>query len=204
VFYILTDSLLVKSLTSFGFVLIGVIGLCCELKNKTSNKKFCIIMFLGLFFAMLGDIVLELEFIVGALLFAVGHVFFFVAYCTLRKFKLKELIPCALIFVPATLLILLLPIFDFGGVLMQVVCVIYAIIISFMTGKAIVNYVKIKNVFSLMIMVGSVLFLFSDLMLLFNVFSNVSKVFGYLCLGTYYPAECILATSLLIKNKTND
>jgi len=204
VFYILTDSLLVKSLTSLGFVLIGVLGLIFAFKNKSNNKKFIIVMLLGLIFAMLGDIVLEIEFIIGAILFAVGHVFFFISYCFLKEFSWKEILVSSFIFIPATALILFLPIFDFGGLLMKIICVAYAIIISFMTGKAISNYVKLKNKLTLVIMIGSILFLFSDLMLLFNVFSNISKIFGYLCLITYYPAEILLAISLFLTKKSNN
>ena len=196
-FYITTSSLLIKSLTSLGFVLIGLLSLIYAVKSKTEKNKFCVIMFIGLVFAMFGDIVLEIEFIIGAMLFAVGHVFYFMAYCFLSKFKLRDFIIGAAIFVPSTLIILFVPIFNFDQIIMQVVCVVYAIVISCMLGKAISNYSKERSLLTLLLMIGSSLFFFSDLMLLFNVFSNVSKVFGYLCLISYYPAECILAYSIM-------
>ena len=65
VLYITTDHLLAKSLTSLLFVALGAINLVFAIKEKTPAKKFCIIMVVGLFFAMLGDIILEIEFIVG-------------------------------------------------------------------------------------------------------------------------------------------
>ena len=201
VLYITTDHLLAKSLTSFLFVALGVVNLVFAIKEKTPAKKFCIIMVIGLFFAMLGDIILEIEFIVGALLFATGHIFYFVAYCTLQKFEVKNLIASAIIFVPATLLITLAPIFDFGGILMEIVCVFYALIISIMVGKSISNYIKNKSWLNLVIMVGSILFMFSDIMLLFNVFADISSVFGILCLSTYYPAEILLAFAISQTNK---
>ena len=204
-FFILESSLLIKSLSSFGFVLIGLISLLYFSKQNVTIKKFTIMMLIGLIFAMFGDIVLEIDFIIGAILFAIGHVFYFVAYCCLNKFLWNDLLIGASIFIPATLIILFLPIFDFGGALMQLLCVVYAIIISCMTGKAISNYIKLKNFLTLILMIGSCLFLFSDLMLLFTVFCNISKVFRYLCLISYYPAEILLALSLFInkKNKEN-
>lgn len=204
-FFILESSLLIKSLSSFGFVLIGLISLLYLSKQNVTIKKFTIMMLIGLIFAMFGDIVLEIDFIIGAILFAIGHVFYFVAYCCLNKFLWNDLLIGASIFIPATLIILFLPIFDFGGALMQLLCVVYAIIISCMTGKAISNYIKLKNFLTLILMIGSCLFLFSDLMLLFTVFCNISKVFRYLCLISYYPAEILLALSLFInkKNKEN-
>lgn len=204
VFYILEGTLLIKSLTSACFVLIGLLNLVYALKTKTDNKKFCIIMVVGLVFAMLGDIVLEIDFIIGALLFAVGHVFYFVAYCFLIRFKLTDLLYGAAIFVPATCLILFAPILDFNSEMLKWLCVIYAVVISCMTGKSIANFIKNKSLLTLILMIGSALFLISDLMLLFSNFSNISKVFGYLCLITYYPAECLLATSLMFTKKSSN
>lgn len=196
VFYIIDDSLLTKSLTSACFVALGAVNLVYAIKNKTTNFKFCILMLVGLFFAMLGDILLEIEFIVGALLFAVGHVFYFISYCQLISFKWKDLIFGAIIFVPSTLFIVLAPFFDFGGILMELVCVFYAVIISCMVGKSISNYVADKKVLHLLLLIGSCLFFFSDLMLLLNVFGNMPRVIGILCLATYYPAECVLACAI--------
>ena len=155
-------------------------------------------MLVGLFFAMLGDIVLDIKgmFIFGALLFAVGHVFYFISYCQLISFKWKDLIYGACIFVPATLLITLAPFFDFGGILMELVCVFYAVIISCMVGKSISNYVADRKLLHLLLLIGSLLFFFSDLMLLLNVFGDMPKVIMFLCLVTYYPAECVLACSI--------
>jgi len=196
VFYILENTLLIKSITSAMFVILGAINLFFAIKSKTPNKKFCITMIVGLFFAMLGDILLEIEFIVGALLFAVGHIFYFIAYCFLKKFNLRDLIPGTCIFIPSLLIITLVPLFDFGGILMQIVCIFYALIISLMVGKSISNLLNKKSPLNILIVVGSILFFFSDFMLLFNVFANVSRIFGILCLATYYPAEFVLAFSI--------
>lgn len=195
--YIVLDGLLAKSLTSALFVLLGATNLFFLFKNKKKWKYFPIIMLAGLVFAMCGDIVLEVEFIVGAALFAVGHVFYFVAYCFLQRFKWLDLAYGAGIFLPSVLFITLAPIFDFGGALMEVVCCVYALIISCMVGKAISNLVAKRNLQNLLIVLGSVLFFFSDLMLLLNIFASLPRVVGVLCLATYYPAECLLAISIL-------
>ena len=194
--YITLGGLLIKGLTSAGFVVLGAVNLLYLILNKDKDLKFPIIMLIGLFFAMLGDIVLNIYFIGGAILFAVGHVFYFVSYCMLNKFSVKDLLYGALIFVPAVLFITLAPIFDFGGVLMEIVCVIYAIIISCMVGKAIANLVKERTVLNIILVVGSALFFFSDLMLLLNVFANLGRVVDILCLATYYPAQILLAYSI--------
>ena len=148
---------------------------------------------------MAGDIVLNLHFMAGAIVFAVGHVFYIVAYSLLNKIHWKDLIPSALIFIPSVLVITLLPIFDFGGVVMELVCVFYALIISCMVGKAVANLIKERSLFNLIIMIGSCLFFFSDLMLLLDVFAGLGSVVGILCLATYYPAQILLALSLSMK-----
>lgn len=201
--YMIYGGLWLKGLTSAGFVLLGVINLIYALKNKTGNKKFCITMLIGLAFGMLGDIILNVHFISGAILFAVGHIAYIVAYSFVIKLKWTDLIAGMIIFIPSTLFITLAPIFDFGGSMMEIVCVVYAIIISCMVGKAITNLIKEKSLLNILLVIGSILFFFSDLMLLLDVFANLSGVVGILCLATYYPAQCILAYSLM-HAKTND
>lgn len=201
-FYIAFDQIWVKGLTSALFVVLGAINLFFVF-NKTDKKKFAIILLIGLFFAMLGDILLEFVFIAGAAFFAMGHVFFFLSYCFLIGLNWKDFIYGLIIFVPSVLFITLAPIFSFGGVLMEIVCVVYALIISLMVGKALSNYVQQKSVLHLIILIGSALFFFSDLMLLLNKFYTQSIVTSLLCLLTYYPAEFLLAHSIL-KTKGQD
>ena len=201
VFYIVKGTLLIKSITSILFVLLGAINLAFCLKAKTDKLKFCVIMLIGLFSAMLGDILLEIEFIVGAAFFALGHVLFFASYCTLEKFSAKDLIYGCCIFIPCVLFIVLAPMFKFDSVLMEMVCVVYAIIISLMVGKAIANFVKDKSMLNLIVLIGSLLFIFSDFMLLLNVFGGVGRLAGIFCLITYYPAEILLAFSILRAGK---
>jgi len=190
--------LAIKGSASFCFVLVGLANLFFAYKSKTLNKKFCIIMVIGLTFAMLGDILLNIEFIIGAALFAIGHVFYFIAYCNVLKFKPTDLIAGAVIFIPAALFILLAPFFNFEGSLMLIVCLVYALIISLMVGKAIANLIRQQNLLNIILVVGSVLFFISDLMLLLNVFGGLPEITDILCLATYYPAECFLAFAVLI------
>lgn len=210
VLYIIFDSIYLKGITSALFVITGLINVIFVIRNTNEDKRFPIAMLVGLFFAFLGDIVLELHFITGAILFAVGHIFFFISYSFIEKFSFKDLISGAIIFVPSMLIIVLLPCFNFNGIVMEIVAVVYALIISIMVGKAVTNLIRNRSLKNLLIVIGSTLFFFSDLMLLFNVFSTIdSAVFGILCLATYYPAEFILAYSILYKNEkqkgvTND
>lgn len=197
--YIKEDGLIFKSLASLGFVLLGVVNLIYAIKNKNLNLKFAIMMTIGLFFAMLGDILLEVNFIIGAIFFAIGHIIFFVSYCFIEKFKWVDLIVGGVVAVAAVLVITLVPIFDFGGITLQLLVCIYAVIISLMLGKAITNFIRNRNLINLIIALGSFLFTFSDVMLLLGIFGGLDM--SVLCLATYYPAEVLLAISICFANK---
>ncbi len=195
VFLILSPSLVLKSTASACFVLGGIINAAYALKTG-GNKKFTVFMLIALVFAMAGDIVnynpADLYFIIGTALFAAAHVFYIIAYYFINRFRLTDIIIAVCIFVPAVLLITLAPFFDFGGVLMEIVCAVYALILSLMVGKALSN-LRLRSAVGIIIAVGSVLFFVSDLSLLLNMFGKIHTIPRILCLATYYPAQFILA-----------
>ena len=199
-FYITGSQLWVKALASASFLLIGVISLIFTIKNKGANLRFAITMLVGLTLAMLGDILLEVNFIVGAASFALGHVAYFISYCILCKFKWTDLIAGGVLATASVLVILLVPIFTLEPI-MQVLIICYAIVISFMLCKALTNFIRQRNAINLILLIGSFLFFFSDLMLLLgnrdftNLAPATQALLGILCLATYYPAEILLALS---------
>ena len=74
IFYIVNGGIILKSITSACFFMLGVINLIFVLRMKTEKIKFSILLLVGLFFAMLGDILLEINFIVGAIFFVIVDV----------------------------------------------------------------------------------------------------------------------------------
>ena len=173
----------------------GLVNLGYALVQKLSNPKFFISMATGLVFACLGDIFLGFDFIIGASLFAIGHICYFLSYCMLDSFRRLDFIIGGVIFLCAGGFVLFCPLLAFPNVIMQAVCVIYALIISMMVGKAISNFTRRRTAVSIVILVGSILFFFSDLMLVFDWFMDMGRIAGLLCMSTYYPAECLLALS---------
>lgn len=192
-----------KGVASAFFFIMGITNLIFTLKSNSPHKKFSIIMTCGLFVTMLADIILNLQFMLGAIVFAIGHICYIFAYLQIKKFEIKDIIAPICIFIPSTLIITLTPIFDFGGILMEIICIIYALIISLMVGKSIANTIKHNTLSNLFITIGSILFFISDFMLLFDQFADVPAIFGILCLATYYPAQAILAYSMYHKNIEN-
>lgn len=201
VWYMFGGGLFAKSIASIMFVGAGIINLVSCIKNKV-NLKFPKWMIVALTCAMLGDILLVLNFYVGTAVFAIGHIFYFVSYCMLEKINRKDLICGISIFTFALSIILFTPFLNFGSTLMEGVCCTYALIISFMVGKAISNLLKEKNPTNVTIAIGCILFFISDFMLMLNMFGNIPGT-NYLCLGTYYPGQFVLALSLFIYASTN-
>jgi len=197
----ISHNLMTKSCASFGFFLLGLVNLVYGFREGFSYRCFAVIMVTGLFAGMAADIVLEINFLLGALVFALGHIFYFAAYCRILPFLNKDAIPGLAVFALVAFMVLFLPIFDFGGTAMQTVCVAYAGIISIMWSKALSNYRRLPNPLTKIMMIGSSLFLLSDLALLFSHFAQVPEIVGSLCVNSYYPAQVILAFGLLHTKK---
>lgn len=192
------SSYITKTIASALFVACGVFNfIYCRKENSSKQiKLFSLFMLIGLVFAMAGDIFLIDFFVLGAGLFGLGHVFFFISYCFIKKINYKDFIFGAAIFIIAMLIIELYPKFQFNG--MKALVIVYALVISLMLGKAISNLVcdKENKLNNALILVGAGLFFFSDLMLLFHVFGTKELIFDIFCLVTYYPAEFLLAFSI--------
>ena len=185
-----------KGVTSGWFVLIGIVNIVFFCKTSKKAAGFPAMMMVGLSLCWIADIVLNITFIPGALIFAVGHVFYFIAYSRLIRFEKNDLIPSVIIFVCAASLVLFVPIFDFGIPLMQYIILGYALIISLMVGKAISNMRRENTSLTKLIVFGSILFFFSDLMLLLCYFAGAPQITDSLCLFTYYPGQYLLAHSI--------
>lgn len=192
-----SHNLITKSCSSFGFFLLGLINLIYGFREQFAYRSFSVIMVIGLFTGMVADVILEINFMLGALVFALGHIFFIIAYSRILPFRIRDYIPGLFLFALVASLVLFLPIFDFGGNIMQIVCVVYAGIIGIMCGKALSNYHRLTGSLTRALVIGSFLFLLSDVALLFSNFAQVPDIIGSVCVNSYYPAQVILAHALL-------
>lgn len=185
-----------KITASVFFMLVGAVNLIYALKYFPDRKLPSITLTIGVFFAMCADIVINLNFIAGAAIFALGHICYFIAYSVMQKPRLSDFITALIIFIPIASFMMFSPLLDFGSALMKTVGISYAVIICAMTGKSIMNFVRIKNRFNLILALGSVLFLISDIMLLMAYFSKIDFPFSNFCLALYYPGQCLIANGL--------
>lgn len=187
-----------KSIATGWFLIVAVFNFIFATKQHNNPKAYKIIMLIGLVFAAAGDIFLikNSTFVLGAALFAVGHVFYLTNFLILSKFKLRDLFIFIGLFAVCLLIILLYPGFNFNGML--TIIIVYAFIISAMLAKAISNCFNADyRKQNIAIMIGALLFFISDVCLLFYVFGGAPLWVNSLCLFTYYPAQALLATSLL-------
>ena len=188
-----------KCVCSGLFALLGVINLVYALIDKKDNKKFYIGMSAGLALAFLGDVLIKYDFIIGAATFAIGHICFVVAYCFMQRMQKLDYIISGALFLGCLIFLLFCPLLIFEVAIFRIVCIFYALIISTMLGKAVGNFVREKTLVNGTIAIASVLFFFSDLMLMFDWFIGLWSWTDHACMGTYYPALCLLAFSMCIR-----
>ena len=175
------------------FVVLGLVNLIFTLCYNRKAWKFSLGIAVGLIMAISGDYYLGVDFVLGASLFALAHVCYFSAQSILISFKLRDLIPSLILFASIGSFLMFCPLLDFGGMVNQIVCLVYALIISMMTGKAISNFIREKNAVTTVLVIGCSLFLFSDLMLCASWFMDTGRITSILCMVAYYPAEILLA-----------
>ena len=190
------DSL--KAAASLLFVLCCLANLLFTRRatNDKRVRRFTAILFIGQAFACAGDIVLNFHFTGGAALFAVGHMLFLAAFFAVQRPKARDFVIAAVLISGALCLLTFYPGFSFGDV--QVIVYIYAVIISCMLAKGISLAFSegLDSGFRRMVLLGTLLFFLSDLMLVFHQFANGGPLFDFFCLLLYYPAECFLAFSV--------
>ncbi len=190
-----------KCVGSALFVAIGVLNYIYAVKTLGKKDKFYKGMLIALVFCFLGDVFIHTSFVLGAGLFAVGHTFLVYIYCLVQKLTKQDVIISSVPFVGTAIFLLFFPLLRFDIPVFRYVCIAYAVIISLMLGKAIGNYLKDKSTLNLILATAGVLFFFSDVMLVFSWFIGLWSWTFPACMGTYYPALCLLAYSMYVKTQ---
>lgn len=195
--YALTNEIAVKAAASLLFTAECAFNMVVCARKK-AGMKFPILLLSAVVLACAADITLNFKFIVGMLLFGIGHILYFISYCVREKFSPRDFIPAAVSIAGLLAIILFAPILDFGGdTFMQTAVCVYAAIISVMVGKSLSDAFHRRTSLNILIAAGSVLFWISDFALMFSKFGKVPFA-GLVCLFTYYPAQFVLALSPLV------
>ena len=194
--YMHCGGLPIKGAASSIFVLMGLVNLGAVLKKGARPRGFPLLMVSGLMLSMLGDILLGIFFPWGVGLFALGHVSYLLGYCCLQPYEKKDFWLGSVLFFLSAALLLFAPCFAWDQPSLLLLLLAYALIISLMLGKAIGNFMAGKKLISGLLLIGSALFFFSDLMLVFYLFGDGPRVMDQLCLLSYFPAQGLLALSV--------
>ena len=189
----ITGKLVMKGVTAGCFVALGLTNLVYAICTKPRKPTFPIVLALGLCFAMAGDLLLGWNFIIGAGLFAVGHILYAAAMYTRQRFARLDAAMSLLFFLIAMLILTFGPGMSFPDALMRIVCYVYAVIISCMAGKAVSGFLREKTPTTTLLALGSVLFFFSDVMLVLSWFAGAGRWADVCCLCTYFPGQGLLA-----------
>jgi uncharacterized membrane protein YhhN len=180
----------------FKLIPMCLILLYAYLHRSQHNKRYFLLIFIGLFFCALGDALLK-NFVVGLSAFLIGHLFYIAAFITRWKFswiRLCTIVPILIYAgIIATNLNGAMQNTDNEGLIIPVMIYLFIILsmgwFSMMTG----------NVWS---MLGSTLFIISDSILAWNKFISHVSYSGVLIMLTYYTAQFLIARSVSV-SKTN-
>ena len=201
-----------KIIASGSFVLMNIFNIIYSKFVFNPKYKHWFIYFLlaAQIVVFIADIILEYEFMIGAIVFACGHLVFLTSFILLERFKVRDLIFMLLFSIPAVLTVIFYPYLAAGD--MFIVLIAYAFIIGSMVGKAFSNVLSnLNRPLKWSIFLGVLMFFMSDMMLLFANFTDRNiispetiRIFKYLCLFLYYPSNIVLALCSGISIVTNN
>lgn len=197
--YVAADIL--KGLAACMFVTIGLIGYL-NVTNDSLGMKIAI----GLIFGLVGDVLLNLRFVLkengqkafllGILAFLIGHILYLCALIPISE----NLLVCVIIgvVIAAALLTYIFKTMDVK-IAFKIFGVFYLGAVIIMTVIAINIAIVTGSNHDIIYAIGAVLFTASDIVLIFNTFSGVTKFSLRITnLSLYYLGQLLIAGSLFV------
>jgi uncharacterized membrane protein YhhN len=170
-------------------ILIGII----QPAEVSSVYRYLIVS--GLVFALIGDIFLMLpsdRFLYGLSCFLITHIFYILAFIIDSSFPINYLYLIPGLIIGVIILKLLLP---YAGA-KTVPVILYSIILVFLLWQAIGRIDESFTHSSIVAFIGTIFFIFSDVVLAFNRIVRNFKSAQLLILSTYYTAQLFIAYSI--------
>lgn len=195
-------SIALKTLASACFFVLGLFLYRRMERNRLAGK----FMIMAFFCSLCGDVLLALDrnngimFVIGVASFAAAHILFSVSFCKMKGLAKADAAVTLALFMITLAILVFGGEFDYQGLF--AVLVAYAAIISFMVAKALSlgKSTVISGNAAKLIAVGAVLFLISDIILLYWLFGiNMPPIVQSANWGFYYAAQACLAGSMSIK-----
>lgn len=194
--YDIKSGLWLKGLTSLWFVLLGGINTVYARKCRMPDLRPVYFIFAGLVLGMMADVRLAVVFEAGIAFFALGHIMYMAAFYIISGPQKKDFAFILPLCAVSVFVVVGAPFITVEDPFISKFLVVYAVIISFMVGKAISNFTAEKTMALLLIAISSVMFWFSDLVLAVDMFGTSSRLTWILCSYVYWPGQNLLAHAL--------
>lgn len=192
-------------LKAFASLLFVALGLVCM--RQTGNRTFGLLVVLGLIFGAMGDVCLNLRavlpaikdkvFAAGIAVFLIGHLFYVAALMTRDARAALWGIPAAAV-LAAIIIPMTLKRIDVPGKL-KAFGIVYLVVVIVMFGCAAALCISYPNdTCSLLFAIGALLFMVSDIVLVFHLFGKRKHVaLRGINLSLYYVGQLLIALCLL-------
>ena len=184
---------LLKPLSTLLVIAVSLLSLL----TPTAQPAFTLWVALGLALSLGGDVALMFKsrpaFLIGLVLFLLAHVVYSIAFTLPNGFRTADIITGAVLLGVGTAIFLYLR----GGLgSMKVPVILYILIICFMVNRAVSTFFgdTFTTTQAWLISLGSVLFMFSDIVLAVNRFHHPIKAHR-LSLLPYYLGQLLIALS---------
>lgn len=195
--------LIFKSLASFCFLMCALVWM-----TYGQDVQYMHAMFVGLLFGAIGDVFLALPdcypkqkdryFIIGLLSFLIGHLIY--AGTFYQTSGIQTWIVVLISIIGGCSMICLLRKIGVNFDRMMIPCMLYAIIILFMEGQAVSHLLQGITAFRVVLNIGTLSFVLSDLVLVFILFGNRHTRNMIRCnLSLYYFAQMSLIMTFLMR-----
>lgn len=198
--------LIFKMVTSLFFFLVALYALI----RSNQYNTYDLFTFIGICCGFLGDLFLgfrnifrkqkDLFFILGITAFTAGHMGYINAMFTLFHSKIWLLILLTVLLFSSSLILLHFTKVSFGKT--RVFCYIYLLFSSIFLSLAVLNIIRIDELYVYFLMIGVVAFVSSDVLLSYLYFGKlghrVKKLFKKINIVTYYVGQFIIALSIFL------
>ncbi len=168
-----------------------------------SAKKPLFWYVLGMFFCFVGDVLLMFKganfFMYGLAAFLVAHVVYIkVTSVFLQRELTVKMISSAFPFVVlfGALMYLVYP--NLGDMLIPVI--VYGITISTFGSVALLNYRSEKSTENSWLLIGAIIFIFSDSLIALNKFYEPNELYGVTIMITYILAQFLICKAMIVKS----
>ena len=205
-FYILSEvkqkmlaAVILKGIASATFVAVGIVGLYGTAGGTLPGLILC-----GLILGALGDVLLNARyfvgkgepamFVAGVVSFFLGHVMYLIVLMSVSQSRMPVIITAVVL---SAVIICIMQRTITASVPMKLLGGVYVTAVVLMATAAVGNALSVPGTGRILFAVGAVLFLSSDIILIFNTFGKRTRMlWSAICLALYYPGQLLIALAI--------